>query len=113
MAASGEMRRSSVAPRSVFMNARKQGRLTVTVAHRALLICACLSCAACATTEKLAAQDAAQYAAHCEKQGHKRNTEAWQACMQTEELNAGLATQRAYDRKLLRKLDCVDPRFAC
>ena len=78
-----------------------------------LVICACLSYAGCGTTDKLAAQEAAQYAAQCEKQGHKRDSESWRACIQTEELNAELATRRAYDRKLLRKLDCVDPRFAC
>jgi len=79
----------------------------------AALFLLCLSVAGCATPASLQAQDAARYAAHCEKQGHKPNTDAWRACIQTEELNAGLATQRAYEQKLLRKLDCVDPRFGC
>lgn len=73
----------------------------------------CLFLAGCAATERGRADVGAGYAARCEKQGHPAGSDAWRACIQTEDLNASLATQRAYDQKLLRRLDCIDPRIAC
>lgn len=73
----------------------------------------CLVLAGCAATERGRDHVEAEYAARCEKQGHAAGGDAWRACIRTEDLNAALATQRAYDQKLLRRLDCIDPRIAC
>jgi hypothetical protein len=69
--------------------------------------------AACATPQQRAAQAAADYGARCEKLGHAKDSEQWRACVQNEDMNAALATQRAYDREFLRKHDCVDPKVGC
>lgn len=72
------------------------------------LVIACAGCAGHAV-----ADPAALYGKQCEKQGHAPNTDAWRACLQSEELNAAIATQRAYDQKALRRLDCIGPLMAC
>ena len=58
-------------------------------------------------------QEQALYAKRCEQQGHKPGTDAWRACIESEDLNAGIARQRAYDDKALRRLDCIDPKLGC
>ena len=68
---------------------------------------------ACATPQQRSAQAEPDYGALCEKRGHARGSDQWRACVQTEDMNAGLATQRAYEREFLRKRDCVDPKFGC
>jgi hypothetical protein len=69
--------------------------------------------AACVTPEQRAVQAEAEYGARCEKLGHAKNSEQWRVCIHNEDMNAALATQRAYDREFLRKHDCVDPKFGC
>src|SRR5688572_30309563 len=79
----------------------------------ALPVLVLLACAGCVAASGPSSADAALYAKACEKQGHQPHTEAWRACIQSADLNAAIATQRAYDQKLLRRLDCIDPRIAC
>ena len=69
--------------------------------------------AACATPEQRAAQAERDYGPVCDKRGLARGSEKWRACVETESLNAGLATQRAYEQDFLRQRDCVDPRAGC
>ena len=69
--------------------------------------------AACAAPHDRAAQAEKDFGALCEKRGHARGSDQWQACVQTEDMNAGLATQRTYDREFLRKRDCIDPKLGC
>lgn len=69
--------------------------------------------AACATPGQRAAQAEAEYGARCEQLGHAKDSEQWRVCVENEDMNAALATQRAYDREFLRKHDCVDPKFGC
>jgi hypothetical protein len=72
-----------------------------------------ITLAACATPEQRAAQAERDYGPVCEKQGHARNSEKWRACIETESLNASLATQRNYEQELQRKRDCVSPLQGC
>ena len=69
--------------------------------------------AGCTTPEQRGAQAAEAFGPRCEKLGHSRDSEAWRACVRSEEMNEALATQRAYDQDFLRKRDCIDPRFGC
>jgi hypothetical protein len=69
--------------------------------------------AGCATNGKSAVDATERFGPHCEKLGHARDSDAFRACVVNEDINAAAATQRDYDRKLLRRLDCVDPRIAC
>ena len=77
------------------------------------LLLTLIACTGCATSQHAAQDPAALYGPQCEKQGHQPNGEAWRACVQSAELNAAMATQPDYDQKLLRRLDCIDPRFGC
>jgi hypothetical protein len=72
-----------------------------------------LSLAACATPEQRAAQAAKDYGPACEKRGLAQGSEKWRACVETEALNASLATQRDYEQEMLRKRDCVNPLMGC
>jgi hypothetical protein len=69
--------------------------------------------AACATPQQRAAQAEKDYGPTCEKRGYAQDSDKWRACVQTEDLNAGLATQRDYEQQYLKKRDCVDPKFGC
>jgi hypothetical protein len=69
--------------------------------------------AGCATPDDHGIDAIDRYGPHCEKLGHRAGSDAWTACIKTEDLNAAIAAQRALDQKLLRRLDCVDPRVAC
>jgi hypothetical protein len=69
--------------------------------------------AACAGPLTPAADATERYGQHCARQGHAPGSEGFRACVETEDINAQLAVQRDYDRKLLRRTDCVDPRIAC
>ena len=69
--------------------------------------------ASCAAPEHRAAQIERDYGPVCEKQGHARDSEKWRACVETESLNAALATQRKYDEEMQRKRDCVSPLQGC
>ena len=79
----------------------------------ALAALAALACAGCATSNAMTPQEHALYSKRCAQQGHKPDTDAWRACIETEDLNAGIARQRTYDDNVLRRLDCVDPRLGC
>ena len=68
--------------------------------------------AGCASDGQSGADATERFGPHCEKLGHARDSDAFRACVVNEDINAA-ATQRDYDRKLLRRLDCVDPRIAC
>ena len=72
-----------------------------------------IACAGCAASGHAVADPAALYGKQCEKQGHAPDTEAWRACLQSEELNAAIATQKSYDQKALRRLDCISPLMGC
>ena len=73
-----------------------------------------LAVAGCTMTpEQRAAQAERDYGALCEKRGLAAGTEKWRACVETESLNAALATQRAYDERFLRQHDCVTPLTGC
>jgi hypothetical protein len=65
------------------------------------------------TPEQRAAQVERDYGPICDKQGLARGTEKWRACVESEALNASLATQRDYEQEMLRKRDCVSPLQAC
>ncbi len=55
-----------------------------------------------------------RYGAYCERLGNARDTAGFRACVETQALNAAVAgAQRHYERQLIRRTDCVDPRFAC
>jgi hypothetical protein len=69
--------------------------------------------AACAGPLTPTPDAAERYGQHCERLGHARGSEGFRACVETEDINAQLAVQREYDRKLMRRMDCVDPRIAC
>jgi hypothetical protein len=69
--------------------------------------------AACATPQDRAAQAEKDYGALCEKRGHAQGSEQWRACVQTEDMNAALATQQDYEQRYLRKRDCIDPKLGC
>ena len=92
---------------------RSFSRVRVHLMRYLFLSLVLLSCAGCATSPHAAQNSAKLYGPQCEKQGHQPDTEAWRACVQSAELNAAMATQPDYDQKLLRRLDCIDPRFAC
>jgi hypothetical protein len=77
----------------------------------AVLIIALLT--ACASSGPPAGDIRARSEQQCQSRGHAAGSEAFRACVESEELGAAAATQREYDRKLLRRLDCVDPRLAC
>ncbi len=81
--------------------------------HNAILFLVLMWCAGCATLDTTRVDAMALYGTQCEKQGHQTHTDAWRACIQSADLNAAIVTQRAYDQKLMRRLDCIDPRFAC
>ena len=73
-----------------------------------------LTLVACAMTpEQRAAQAERDYGATCEKRGLARGSESWRACVETEDLNAALARQRAYEQDFLRQRDCIDPLAGC
>ena len=82
-----------------------------TVKHVSLFIVALLT--ACSTSGPPPGDLRGRYEQNCQTRGHAPGSEAFRACVESEELGAGAATQREYDRKLLRRLDCVDPRIAC
>ena len=70
--------------------------------------------AACAMTpEERMAQAERDYGATCEKRGFARGSDKWRACVESEDLNAALAKQRAYEQDFLRQRDCVDPLTGC
>jgi hypothetical protein len=68
---------------------------------------------ACATTDAAALRERALIEERCEKLGHVPGSEASQACIATEELNAALARRKDYSERLLRRLDCIDPKLSC
>jgi hypothetical protein len=65
------------------------------------------------TPEQRFAESERDYGPVCEKKGVARNSDKWRACVETEALNASLATQRDYEQEMLRKRDCVSPLQAC
>ena len=65
------------------------------------------------TPEQRQAQAERDYGPACEKRGLERGSEKWRACVETEDLNAALKTQRAYEQDFLRQRDCVDPLSGC
>ena len=69
--------------------------------------------AACATPEQQRAQAEKDYGPVCEKRGLAPGSEKYRACVETEALNASLATQRNYEQEMLRKGDCVSPLMGC
>ena len=69
--------------------------------------------AACATPEQRSAQAEKDYGPVCEKRGLSPGSEKYRACVETESLNASLATQRDYEQEMLRKRDCVNPLMGC
>lgn len=72
-----------------------------------------LALAACATPQDRTSRAEKDFGPACEKRGYARGSEQWRACVETEDLNTGLATQRDYEQQYLRKRDCVDPKFGC
>ena len=73
-----------------------------------------LGIAACTMTpEQRQAQAERDYGPVCDKKGLTRGSEKWRACVETEALNASLATQRDYEQEMLRKRDCVSPLQGC
>ena len=70
--------------------------------------------AGCAMTpEQHAAQAERDYGEICAKRGLARDSDKWRACIESEDLNASLAKQRAYEQEFLRQRDCTDPLAGC
>ena len=87
---------------------------STTIARPAAIAAVLLAClGGCAGAGRAAPDAAERFGPHCEKLGHARGTEPFRACVENEDMKAGAAVQREYDRKLLRRMDCVDPRIAC
>lgn len=74
---------------------------------------ALVSLAGCAGSGNPGVDAAERFGPRCEKLGHVRDSDAFRACVASQEIAEAAATQREYDRKLLRRTDCVDPRIAC
>ena len=68
---------------------------------------------ACASSVDIAGDAGERFSRYCQSLGRIPGTEAFRACVENEDTKAAVATQREYDRKALRRVDCVDPKVAC